>query len=430
MVTEVKIPPFREIINGELVLHLHPGQTKTDDSKARFVVMLAGTQGGKTGYGVHWLYDEIKDKGPGDYLAITATFPLLKLKMLPEFLYVFETCLHLGTWKDSDKVFVFHNGQTRVIFGSATNPESIESATAKAAWLDEAGQKQFRREAWEAIQRRLSIHQGRALFTTTLYGLGWLKTELYDRWQAGDKDIEVIQFASTVNPAFPKEEYERARATMPPWKFNLFYRGQYEKPAGLIYDAFDERVCKIPRFPLDDEAHKHWPRYVGHDFGMANPAAMFYAQDPATGYFYAYHEYLPGPGRSTSQHVDEFKKITAGTNVIKRAGGSHQEQGWRGESNAHGWTIQEPKINSVESGIDRVYALHKLNKLFVFNDLFHYLDEKMSYSRKLDDNYNPTEEIEDKEKYHLMDAERYILSDFTPETVNSGRPKTKRSIAF
>jgi len=158
--------------------------------------------------------------------------------MLPEFLYVFDTLLHLGTFKESDKVFLFHDKQTRVIFGSATNPESIESATAKAAWLDEAGQKQFRREAWEAIQRRLSIHQGRALFTTTLYGLGWLKTEIYDKWVAGAKDTEVIQFESTINPAFPKEEYERARSVMPRWKFNLFYKGEYDKPAGLIYDAF------------------------------------------------------------------------------------------------------------------------------------------------------------------------------------------------
>jgi len=415
MVIGTEIPPFRELKDGKLTLNYHPGQVRADDSKARFVVMLAGTQGGKTCYGVHWLYDEIQDKGPGDYLAITATFPLLKLKMLPEFLYVFDTLLHLGTFKESDKVFIFHDGQTRVIFGSATNPESIESATAKAAWLDEAGQKQFKREAWEAIQRRLSIHQGRALFTTTLYGLGWLKTEIYDKWGAGDKDIQVIQFESTVNPAFPRQEYERARSVMPRWKFNMFYRGQYDKPAGLIYDAFDTAACKIARFSIP----KEWPVYCGHDFGGANPAAMFYAQDPGTGYFYAFAEYKPQETRTVAQQVDDFKKIVVGYNVIKRIGGSHQEEGWRGDYTAHGWPIIEPKehVRPVGVGIEKVYGLHKLNKVFAFNDLYAYLDEKLSYSRKLDENYNPTEEIEDKERYHLMDAERYILSDFTPETV-------------
>lgn len=206
----------------------------------------------------------------------------------------------------------------------------------------------------------------------------------------------------------------------------MLYEAVFERPAGLIYDAFNETTCKVNRFPLP----KEWPRYVGHDFGGANPAAMFYAQDPATGYFYAYHEYLPGGGRSTAEHVEEFKEITAGFNVLKRAGGSHQEEEIREAYRAHGWQIQEPKIHSVEAGIDKVYALHKLNKLFIFNDLYAYLDEKLSYSRKLDDNYNPTEEIEDKERYHLMDAERYILSDFTPETAMSDKPITKRANRF
>ena len=406
--------PFRVIEDNKLKeLNFHRGQHQAWQSQARFVAMLAGTQGGKTCFGPHWLHREIQEKGEGDYLVVTATFPLLKLKLLPEFLYVFDTLLHLGTFKESDKVFELHDGTTRVIFGSATNAESIESATAKAAWLDEAGQKQFRREAWEAVLRRLSIPQGRALITTTLYGLGWLKNEIFDK--RDNEEIDVIQFESIINPSFPPEEFDRARSSLPPWKFQLFYRGQYSMPAGLIYDSFNEDVCKVPRFPIP----KEWPRYSGHDFGGANPAAMFYAQDPGTGYFYAYHEYLPGPGRSTAEHVEQFKVIVTGTNVIKRAGGSHQEDEIRQGYTAHGWPIQEPKWKDVETQIDKVYALHKLNKLFVFDDLTHYLDEKLSYSRELDENYNPTDKIEDKERYHLMDAERYILSDFTPETVQS-----------
>lgn len=423
MVLDIK--PFREVIDGELRINYHSGQTRVNRSKARFVVMLAGTQGGKTCYGVHWLYDEICRQGEGDYLAITATFPLLKLKMLPEFLYVFDTLLHLGTWKESDKVYQFKDGKTRVIFGSATNPESIESATAKAAWLDEAGQSQFRREAWEAVQRRLSINQGRALFTTTLYGFGWLKTELYDKWKDGDEDIEVIQFESTANPVFPKEEYERARKTLPPWKFSLFYKGEYEKPAGLIYDSFDQRVCIIDRMPIP----KEWLVYVGHDFGGANPAAMFYAQDPGTGFFYAFNSYKPNESKTVAEQVVKFKEITKDYNVIKRSGGSHQEIGWRDDYTNHGWVIQEPKYsNNVEVGIEKVYALHKLNKIFVFRDMYDYLDEKLSYSRELDDNYDPTEKIADKARFHLMDSERSILSDFTPETVDFNRGKTKHSI--
>ncbi len=230
-----------------------------------------------------------------------------------------------------------------------------------------------------------------------------------------------------VCPAFPKEEFVKERSLLPGWKFNMFYRGIYTTPAGLVYDSFNEGVCRIKRF----ETAKDWPVFVGHDFGGANPAALFYAQvklplpPDAPAYlryndFVCFHEYLPGPGKSTAQHVDSFREITEGYHVVERRGGSHQEEEIRQGYAAHGWPITEPRVKYVEAQIDRVYALHKLNKILVFNDLYNYLDEKQSYSRKLDEDNRPTDEIEGKASYHLMDAERYILSDFSPETETYG----------
>lgn len=415
--TTATIRPYRELLpNGEIRLNMHYGQIAVMMSKAREILALAGVQGGKTSCGIDWIGREIRLRGIGDYLVVSATYPLMQYRLLPEFLEVFETMQHLGRWREADKLFEFSANKTRVFFGTATNPESLESATAKAALADEAGQAQFHREAREALLRRLSRHQGRILYPTTPYQLGWLKTELFDRAKQPGSDIEVISWPSTANPVFPQAEMDRAKRVMPGWKYRMFYEGKFERPAGLIYDAFDESTCKIHRFPIPTT----WPRYVGHDFGTANPAAMFYAQDPGTGYFYAYGEYKPGPGRSTREHVQEFKRLTEGVNVLKRAGGSHQEEEIREAYRANGWFIQEPKIHDVAAGIDRVYALHKLNKLFVFDDLQKYLDEKLSYSYALNDQYEPTDEIEDKSSYHLMDAERYILSDFTPEMVEGG----------
>jgi len=362
--SKVKVPPFREIIDGELHLHLNPLQTRVHQSKKRFPMMVCGAQAGKTSYGPHWLQDEIEDRGPGDYIAITATFPLLKLKMQPEFLYVFDTLYHLGRWREADKVFESferdHGGPAwRVIFGSATNPESIESATANAAWCDELAQHQFQRQAWEAVLRRVAIKQGRILGTTTLYEFGWFKSEIYDRGMAGDKDIDIIQGDSTLNPAFPMAEYERAKETMPRWKFDLFYRGVFTRPAGMIYDSFDEQVCKIPRFNLPVE----WPRYVGHDFGSNNTAAVWYAQDPGTGFLYVYREYLEG-GLSAFDHAQKFIAMSQGETIIRRSGGANHEDGWREAFTAAGWPIANPRIHEVEAGINRVYGFHQQNKLF------------------------------------------------------------------
>ncbi len=429
--TLTAVRPYREITpEGKYILNLHTGQSQAWQSKARWIVMSAGTQGGKTCFEPDWLRREINNCGEGDYLVITATFPLLDLKLLPEFRYVFETAFKLGEYLDSKKVLQFHRAiaggtvkvidPTRIIFGSATHPESIESATAKAAVLDECGQKQFQLGSWEAIQRRLSLSQGRCLFGTTLYNSGWFINEIYEPAARGEAGFELVQFDSVMNPVFPREEYERAMRKLPGWKFAMFYKGRYIRPAGLVYDSFDPAACKIARFDIP----KNWLIYVGHDFGSANPAAMFYAQDPATGIFYAFYEYLPGQGRSTYDHVQEFKRITQGYNVISRVGGNQTtEDEIRQGYTSHGWHIQAPKWKHVEKQIENVYALHKLNKVKVFSDLHNYLDEKLSFSYVLDEKYNPTDKYEDEQKYHLLAAERYILSNFTPETVSPQRSR-------
>ena len=190
---------------------------------------------------------------------------------------------------------------------------------------------------------------------------------------------------------------------------------------------FNSQVCKIPRFPIPDK----WLVYSGHDFGSANPAALFVAQDTATGFFYAFREYLPG-ARATGRQVDDWKILTTGYNVIKRVGGNHAEQDSRQNYTAHGWPITEPKITgagAVKAQVDRVRDIMTLNKLFVFDDMTNYLLELANCLWVLDKDNKPTNEIAEEKKYHLSACARYLLSDFTPETVetrsNWGRAKSQ-----
>jgi hypothetical protein len=90
-------------------------------------------------------------------------------------------------------------------------------------------------------------------------------------------------------------------------------------------------------------------------------------------------------------------------------GGGKSEGQWRREFRMAGLPVNAPDVSEVEIGIDRVYGAHKRNEIVVFDDLVMYRDQKTRYSRKLDANGEPTEEIEEKAKYHLCDAERYIV---------------------
>lgn len=395
----------------KLRYRFHFGQWQAWNSTARQVCVLAGTQGGKTSFGPPWFYREMQMAGPGDYLVVTPSFPLLDKKALPEFRKLFEDYLALGRyvgspsrrfeldvagqnllWGDSGSAY-----KTTVWFGYASDPDSLEAATAKGAWFDEAGQSVVKAESYEAIMRRLAIHTGRVLLTTTPYYWGWLKGRFVDR---PEPDVDLIHFESIMNPAFPREEWERARRDLPPWRFDMFYRARFTRPAGLIYNSFDQDTMTCRPFDIPPE----WPRTIGLDFGGVNTAAVFIAERPDDGQLFIYREYLGGDATAAG-HAAALLDGEPGE--FEAFGGAPGEQQWRDEFTAAGLRIRRPLVSDVEVGINRVYSLFADGRLTVFDNCGGLLDELSNYSRITDENGNPLEAIADKSKYHRLDALRY-----------------------
>lgn len=404
-----------QVMGDKLQYRLHPGQARAWNSPARFTFVIAGTQSGKTSFVPIWLDREIRNTGHGDYLAATATYDLFKLKLLPEMRQYF---VEMMKWHEdkSDRVFwkqwrwkptpMFD----RIILRSASSEGGLESATIKAAVLDECGQDEFRIGAWEAVQRRLSLSQGRVLGTTTPYNLGWLKQEIYDKWRAGDKTIRVIQFASIENPSFPRAEYERAKASLPAWKFEMFYNGNFSRPAGLIYsDYIDDYRENGGHLVHPFDLPPAWPRSVGIDFGANNTATVWRAHDPQTDVYYLYLETLEG-GMTTNQHAAKLQERGAGLNMSFIKGGAKSETQQRMDWQAAGVSIYEPDIADVEAGIDRVIELFKTHRLYVFDTCHGIRDELGTYSREVDEQGQATEKIKSKETFHRLDALRYIAA--------------------
>lgn len=390
--------------DGKLTINLHPGQTKAWDSKKRFVFIVAGTQSGKTSFEPIWLDREIKEKGHGDYLAVTATYDLLKMKFLPELQNYF---CHLFGWEYSASERTIWrqykpNMFDRIIMRSADAEAGLESSSAKAALFDECGQDGVKVSAWEALQRRLSLSEGRVLGGTTPYNLGWLKTQIFDRWTRGDSDIQVVQFKSIMNPVFPRAEYRRAKNTLPTWKFKMFYDGEFTRPAGMIYEDFSQNHI-VPAFDIP----AHFPRYLGVDFGAVHTAKIYLAMDPASGLYYLYRESLDG-NMTTVQQVQSVKQYNE-RNLLAW-GGAKSETQQRWDWAAAGLSVGEPPISDVEAGISRVIALLKEKRLFIFDTCVGVIDELGTYSRELDANGQPTEKIKNKNDYHRLDGLRYVAS--------------------
>lgn len=434
-----KVFPLARLEKNALVTNFHDGQQAALDSRARFVAVLAGTQSGKTSFTPFWMAEEMLRCGPGDYLVVAPTFQLLEKKLLPEFVRLFEKWLGVGRYYASpSRQFVFNEDGARkmfgekydarrddlprILFGYATDPESLESATAKAAVCDEAGQKKFKLGSVEAIQRRLSLAAGgviegfptgRILFTTSLYALNWLKDK-YDAWLLAAKnhdatDWEFVNFASVANPVFPREEYARARRDLPRWKFLMQYEGKFERPAGQVYDCLDRARHFIPRTALPHD----WRRYIGIDFGEVNTAAVVVAEDPRTRRRIVEHEYKPGR-QTVREHVANLKRLAP--DALYAVGGAKSEDEWRQDFRRAGLAVREPPVWELDVGIQRTYAEFSNDRLQVFEDCAQLKDELGSYGFVLDEHDAPTDEIEDKSEYHLCDALRYVISQLAQKS--------------
>ena len=398
-------PSLWRIEGDQLRLSFHPGQQRAWDSTARQVLMSAGYQSGKTVFGPVWLWREIREMGEGDYLAVEATYDLFKLKMLPAMAAWFHDVWG-AKYYASDRLFTLAHPEARIILRSADAEGGLESASANAAWLDEAGLDNYSLASYEAVRGRLALARGRMLLTTTLYQVGWLD-DVIDGWEAGRQpDWDVIQFDSTDNPAFSVEEYNEARERLPAEVFARRYRGRAVRPAGNIFAAYNPAIHRVARFDIP----KEWLQYVGIDPGGSNTGVVWLAKAPgadgaATDLYYITATSLVGD----TPTPDLAESIRAHAIPAGAWGGAKSEKQFRLDARKAGLAVQEPLVQDVEQGIERITAALKSNRLFIFDDLLEMHQQVRSYSRELDATGRTTDKIKDKEHYHLVDALRYVL---------------------
>jgi len=389
------------------------------DEQARTLAAIAGTGGGKTQLGYWWLWKRMQDNPGYGWLVAEPTFNMLAKIIInstdpnrPDLITWLRLMGFSPDYHAVDKIIETSYG--KVLLASADNPDSMQGAAVKGAWLDEGGMMSL--IAHQTALQRVSLMDGQELITTTPYNRGWLKTEIADK--ADGDYIHVEKWSSIENPAFPKHVYEEMRSgpnAMQSYRFRMMYDAEFERPSGMIYNCFNADKCVIEPFNIP----KSWPRYMGIDYGPVHTAVLWYAKSPTKykgwpeGTYFAYREYLAG-NKSIEQHVKDLNRLGRGENIARKTGsGVAAERQWKREYSEKGFYIQECKINDVELGIDRVFALHRTNKIVYFNTMKHTLSQKEDYRRKLDANQQPTNAIEDKADYHFMDAERYLVASGT-----------------
>ena len=374
----------------------HLGQAAIWEANNRYLAMIAGTGGGKTWFGSWWLWREAREHPRGNFLVMAPTYGLLQRVTLPAALNVLKNFIG-GEYKAIERTFYLATGG-HVYFGSADKPLSLEGVHVHAVWLDEAGQ--MKREAWDVAVRRAGFYEAPILLTTTPYNLGWLKLEVYDKWASGDKDYFVVQFPSYYNPAYPRSEYLRAKRILPRWKFDMFYRGQFRRPEGLIYQDITQEVHGAKSLkPKAD-----WPVIMAVDWGFNAPSAMLWGAKSPDGDLFIYREYYK-TRKTPSDLANDIKELTRDECLVAVVCDPENSAGIEEFKRAGLPAVKAD--NRVMPGIEAVIKRARERRLLIDLSLKWFWSELEAYAWQVknDQVLDKPEEGSD----HLMDCLRYLV---------------------
>lgn len=423
----------------------HEGQRKVWESLAQTILVCAGNQGGKTALNAYWLLrqiqrraETIKRMGFGNFIYAGPTMTLLEAQAMPQLERLFTEEHNLGRLVRSGKpkYHFSEDGARRLLgfaapvtvhFAYANDPNNLESLTALDGVWDEMGQSDNKEASYEAYLRRLGIARsmglGQMLCTTTPYEWGWFKRRVVDPAMAGEEGFSYHNWPTWMNPLQDEETCRRILDQgMDSWKWEMMYEGKWTRPEGAVYPNFDSRL-ETDEYETNVVAkvkvESDWKWYVGADFGPRNTALSLIVHDPEKDVFYKVREYHAGADE-VDKHVRALYDLMGkGSQLTAAYGGAASEDDWRKKFKKAGLYIKEPKFKgagAVEARIQSVYELIQQKKYKVLASCKRTIAQYEDYSYDKDTDGRITERIKDKEFYHLLDADGYLLSTLRPGT--------------
>jgi terminase large subunit-like protein len=314
-----------------------------------------------------------------------------------------------------EHVLTLLSNGSQMLFGSSENPLSLEGAHVDFVWIDEGGQ--MARVAWEVAQRRTGMCDGPILITTIPYYEGWLKTEVYDPWLAGDQDITWISCKTTDNVEYSRKEFDRAQRTWHPAKFATHYLGQWAKAFGLIFPDPDDKDIIVEPFDIPED----WPAFAGHDWGYNAPTTGVWARLSPDDVLYITHDYEVSE-LTIDEHLEGWDRL--GLTFIDEAFGDPAAVDQWTRAQQLGYPVYGAN-NAVAAGIDLIAERLRTGRLKIFRGCKRWLDHRATYrwaKSPLDEEVLLDRPAKPQNAEHVMDATRYLVmgvAEMTGSTVKS-----------
>src|SRR3990167_11297998 len=251
---------------------LHPTQSPVAKDTHRFRVLRCGRRWGKTSL----MAEEIKGiaiSKPSRIAYIANNYQqardimweFLKKELRGAIIETNEARLEI-------KVRTIKGGESLIVLRGWESVENLRGQAFDFLGLDEvAMMRNFWLNWQEVLRPTLTDKRGTALFASTPKGFN----HFYDlcNLELKDKEYKSFHFSSWDNPHLPKDELEKAKATLPPDRFAQEYEASFQKTQGLVYKEFDREKHLYDELPRDN-----FQKLGAVDFGYRNPAAVLDAR--------------------------------------------------------------------------------------------------------------------------------------------------------
>ncbi|MGB9832844.1 MAG: terminase large subunit domain-containing protein [Caldisericum exile] len=380
-------------MGNEIVFNAHQGQYKVLTSPKRFIIAIAGKQGGKSTCGVLWVQMMIQEKPQGRGLVCGLTHDQINNVILDKLFSVFPQ--YKSYYNKKEKTLNLPTGG-KVFFRPLEDPQYVEGITADWAWIDEADLISYR--AYLVVRGRISSTQGRLLLTSSLTEGGWLEDYVE---KLNDEQVDIVRWASVENPGFPKEEFEALKAELDPIVFQRQYMGIGTKTTGRVYPSFDITV-HVAQMDSDEYEEK---ALVGFDWGTNDPTAILVLSITNKNNFYVTEDFsLSNIGIDVIANVfNAFKKKHK---IVACYGDYSAKQFMKEVSLAIHWEIL-PAVKEIQGGIEKIKNLLHQKRLFVLPKCSNIIREFKNY--KYIETATGLSNVPQDTNNHLLDALRYVV---------------------
>jgi len=390
---------------------LHPPQAEVYNSNIRFTAAIAGTGGGKTVVGPLWIARQInkfqsnpRNKGRKILgMVVAPTYKVLQRATVPTLIETFKGTELEGIYKEQKNLYELPNDWGRIWCQGADNAGGLEGGQFDFVWGDEAGQ--FKISVWNAIQGRTGAKEAPILLTTTPYAKNWLYHDVYLNALKGDKNYFIKQWASFTNPAYPKDEYERAKRTMTKDRAAMRYDGLFMQLEGLVYPNIADCYITMNQDQINQLIREDGSLPGGIDFGWNDPfAGLLGHLDPHEDILTVFYErYL----RRTAieEHAEKLPKFEDKT---PKWFADHSEPELILKLRRGGHRIKKAK-KAIHAGIEAVNSRILTGRLKIVKNRCPALISEAETYTYTEDEDDPGTDIPIDNFNHAMDALRYLI---------------------